>query len=261
MNFYKYQGTGNDFVIIDDRQSVFNPEPRLVNAMCHRRFGIGADGLLLYRLHDTADFEMLYFNSNGHPGTMCGNGGRCIVKWAWESGLIGRNTRFEAPDGTHEAKVGEDELISLEMSHITSIKQSGKDWILDTGSPHYVIFRDQVDEIDVFQKGRAIRYSPEYQAKGINVNFVRMLDDHAIEVRTYERGVEAETYSCGTGVIASAIAAYFHQGLTNVQNRTTVQTKGGTLEVLFSANAKGKIGDVWLKGPAEKVFEGIYDQE
>lgn len=258
LRFFKYQGTGNDFVIIDDRNKQFEPNPGSIKQMCDRRFGIGGDGLILYRQTPNADFHMVYYNADGYPGTMCGNGGRCIVKWAWESGLIGKKAQFDAPDGIHKAQIGQNGLISLQMNDVTELEQKENDWVLDTGSPHYVIFKKQVDELDVFHEGKLVRNSTYYKDHGINVNFVQILDEGNVKVRTYERGVEMETYSCGTGVIASAIAAYYQLQLQRPHYQVKVHTKGGPLEVNFKVAHNGGIRDIWLNGPAEKVFEGYY---
>ena len=255
--FYKYQGTGNDFVIMDNRSGQLNGlSTEQVRLLCDRRFGIGADGLMLLNNHTNYDFEMKYYNSDGRESTMCGNGGRCLVKFAHDMGLIKTTYRFIAVDGEHEAEVESDGTVSLKMNDVNLIKKIGQDYVLDTGSPHFVQLTNDVMRLDVFRKGREIRNSNGYKEKGINVNFVEQLHDtDKIIVRTYERGVEDETLSCGTGVTAAALVCYHND---NGYNHVQVQTKGGTLSVDYD-----KVGDsfknIWLTGPAEKVFEGTVE--
>jgi diaminopimelate epimerase len=257
LHFYKYQGTGNDFVIMDNRSGELDGlTEEQVKFMCDRRFGIGGDGLMLLNSHPQYDFEMKYYNSDGRESSMCGNGGRCLVKFAHDIGMVKTNYNFIAVDGKHDAKVNTDGTVSLKMNDVESINRVGQDFVLDTGSPHFVQLTGDVMDMDVFKKGREIRYSDEYKAKGINVNFVeRTIDKDQIIVRTYERGVEDETFSCGTGVTAAALVCHRND---NGINRVPVQTKGGMLSVEYD-----KVGDsfknIWLTGPAEKVFEGTID--
>lgn len=253
LHFYKYQGTGNDFVILDNRNNELLLTSEQISFLCHRRFGIGADGLMLLNTLPGYDFEMKYFNADGGESTMCGNGGRCLTKFAFDRGIVKRDYRFLAIDGEHEASLEMDGNIALKMKNVPQVRYEHGDYILDTGSPHYVHLVNDVSYMDVVEKGRHIRYNNTFKADGINVNFVQQTDDSdRIIVRTYERGVEDETFSCGTGVTAAALVCYHNE---NGYNRVEVDTKGGRLSVEYD-----KIGDsfqnVWLIGPAVKVFEG-----
>jgi diaminopimelate epimerase len=254
LSFYKYQGTGNDFIILDNRKNEYSSlTKKQVHFLCDRRFGIGADGLMLLNAHSVYDFEMKYFNSDGGESTMCGNGGRCLVKFANDIGVIRNKYKFIAIDGEHEASVDLDGVVSLKMNDVDEVEYKGDHCILNTGSPHFVQNKADVMQMDVYAEGHKIRYSPAFKQEGINVNFVEQLEEpDKILVRTYERGVEDETYSCGTGVTAAALVSYHNE---NGFNHVNVQTKGGLLSVEYD-----KIGDsfknIWLTGPAEKVFEG-----
>lgn len=252
--FYKYQGTGNDFIILDNRNGTFDGlKQGDVATLCHRRFGIGADGLMLLNSHPDHDFEMKYYNANGLESTMCGNGGRCLVKFAYDQGIIKTTYTFLAIDGVHEAGIDMDGLVSLKMNDVREIRSQQGYYILDTGSPHYVAFTNRVMEMDVARRGREIRYSPLFEQEGINVNFVEQADDSGrITVRTYERGVEDETLSCGTGVTAAALLSHHN---ANGFNRVEVQTKGGRLSVEYDKRGD-EYTDIWLIGPAEKVYKG-----
>jgi diaminopimelate epimerase len=257
IRFHKYQGTGNDFIIIDNREALFaSLSPEIVKFLCDRRFGIGADGLMLLNLNQDFDFEMVYFNSDGNEGSMCGNGGRCLVKFAHEMGIRRSIYHFVASDGPHEAEMEHDGTVSLRMKDINKIEENRGDFILDTGSPHYVRLVSNVGEMDVFQKGRDIRYSDAFAKNGINVNFVSFKEDDEIMVRTYERGVENETLSCGTGVTAAAIVCYHNE---NGFNEVTVHTRGGKLSVEYDRIDDNNYSNIWLCGPALKVFEGIVE--
>lgn len=253
IDFVKYQGTGNDFVIIDDRNETFPASDQtLVERLCHRRFGVGADGLILLQNHPDYDFRMVYFNADGAEGSMCGNGGRCIVRFAHDLDLFKNKTRFLAVDGEHLAEVqGED--IFLKMSNVTAIENRDEQLFLDTGSPHVVQFSDDLESFDVVGEGRTIRYSPTFQPGGTNVNFAQVVDGTTLFVRTYERGVEDETYSCGTGVTAVALVA--HQQL-HIPNPVAIQTIGGNLRVSFNPKADGQFDGIYLIGPAKRVFSG-----
>lgn len=258
ISFAKYQGTGNDFILIDDRNEQFPVSQPLIEFLCHRRFGIGADGLILLRNAEGYDFRMVYFNADGCEGSMCGNGGRCTVRFAQDLGLFEENTTFLAVDGEHKAAACEDEIF-LNMSNVASYQQDGEAYFLNTGSPHYVVFVENVEETDVVTVGKQIRYGDVYGPKGgTNVNFVQVLDEQSLYVRTYERGVEDETYSCGTGVTASALMAYQQLGMAEPIN---VKTKGGNLRVSFVAQASGQFESVYLIGPAVRVFEGVFKVE
>jgi diaminopimelate epimerase len=255
--FYKYQGTGNDFIILDNRKGhVGQLTWQQVAGLCNRRFGIGGDGLMLLSAHPEYDFEMVYFNSDGKPSSMCGNGGRCLVKFAYDLGLTKTTYHFIAIDGPHEASVNNDGSVALKMNDVRGIKNHNGKYILNTGSPHFIDFSDDVMHLDVFKKGRAIRYSPQFEKEGINVNFVEQTQDvDQIIVRTYERGVEDETLSCGTGVTAAALVC-FHNDMGF--NRVEVKTKGGQLSVEYDKSGD-EYTNIWLNGPAEKVFEGTID--
>lgn len=251
--FYKYQGTGNDFVMIDDRNETFPINPNLIAQLCHRRFGIGADGLILLRNHAEYDFQMLYFNADGGEGSMCGNGGRCTVRFAHDLGIIEDSTRFLAVDGEHLASVCEEEIF-LKMQDVSVIEHHQDYDFMNTGSPHYVTYFSDLQTLDVYEKGHQIRYADEWVARGgTNVNFVEILNSETLFVRTYERGVEDETYSCGTGVTACALSAYFRQG---IQEPINIRTLGGNLRVSFTATAENTFENIYLIGPAKRVFEG-----
>jgi diaminopimelate epimerase len=280
MHFVKYQGTGNDFILIDNRELVYFEERNYdefdviirkydnidVKTLCHPKFGIGADGLMLLQDVEGYDFEMVYYNSDGNISTMCGNGGRCIVAFAGELGILkSEKVNFLAIDGPHEAlylpnfsKEKATISVELQLKNVNKILKVGNDFVLDTGSPHYVQFVENIDEIDIIKKAHLIRYGERYRAEGINVNFVEIIDAETIKVRTYERGVENETLSCGTGVTASSISF-----LSKLKNLTTgiytvnVNTPGGALQVrFFYSNLDNEFQNVTLIGPAVKVFEG-----
>jgi diaminopimelate epimerase len=250
--FNKYQGAGNDFIIIDNRNNVFNPEDSsLINKLCNRKFGIGADGLILINEKQGFDFEMVYFNSDGFEGSMCGNGGRCAADFAIRCGFAGKKQTFMAIDGIHNV-VSEDGLIRLKMNDVNQYRLVNGNYFINTGSPHYVIFTGELENLDVFNEGKKIRYLKEFLPGGTNVNFVEP-QKKGIYVRTFERGVENETLSCGTGVTASAIASVLSGHF--VSGSVNVRTKGGNLSVDFNAEGE-KITNIWLCGPATFVFEG-----
>jgi len=251
--FYKYQGTGNDFVIIDNREDRFyKNDSKRIARLCDRRFGIGADGLILLEEHYSCDFRMIYFNADGHESSMCGNGGRCITHFAHFLGIIKDQATFEAIDGLHHAVI-DGGVIKLQMQSVTEINKDKDAVVLDTGSPHYVTLTSNVSEIDVNKEGAKIRFSKPYHEKGININFVEKINDGEFMVRTYERGVEGETLSCGTGVTAIALAMHYI-GETE-KNLVTLQTKGGTLQVNFKSGQR-VYQDIWLIGPANQVYKG-----
>ena len=252
ITFYKYQGTGNDFVIIDNRDGSIHLSKEQVALLCHRRFGIGADGLMLLNTLEGYDFAMKYYNADGNESTMCGNGGRCLSRFARDCGIDRTEYSFMAIDGVHEAVFAENGWVELKMTDVKSIGTHDNDFVLNTGSPHYV--QQVADEkmVDVFAAGKAIRNSSPFVKEGINVNFVAIKEE-GLFVRTYERGVEDETLSCGTGVTASALAlGKKNEGL----NIVAIKTLGGDLRVKFIALADGSFTDVWLCGPAEFVFKG-----
>ncbi|RSK38310.1 diaminopimelate epimerase [Mangrovimonas spongiae] len=253
VEFYKYQGTGNDFVMIDNRQLQFDKNnTKLVAQLCDRRFGIGADGLILLENHDTADFKMVYYNSDGNPSTMCGNGGRCLVAFAKFLGMIENSTTFEAVDGLHHARI-ENDVVKLQMQDVTKIEANNDFVFLDTGSPHHVTCVNDVADFNVKQEGAKIRYSDLYGKAGSNVNFVSKISDDTFRLRTYERGVEDETLSCGTGATAVALAMNYI-GETE-KNLITLNVEGGQVQVTFNKVDNG-YDNVWLIGPAKQVFKG-----
>lgn len=255
--FFKYQGTGNDFVMIDNRAGVYGAAtPERNRLLCDRRFGIGADGLILLQNHPDYDFEMVYFNSDGNESTMCGNGGRCIVAFANMLGIVGDGCRFLAIDGPHDARIADD-LVELKMGDVQMIERIGEDFWLDTGSPHYVTTVASVEQTDIVALGKSIRYNERFKAEGTNVNAVERVGVGHIAVRTYERGVEDETLSCGTGVTAAAICA--HQlGWTNADETTKVDVQGGQLSIKLNPAGTG-YQNLWLIGPATQVFKGTID--
>lgn len=257
MIFYKYQGTGNDFILIDNRNTIFDRKnTQLVAQLCHRHFGIGADGLMLLQNKQNADFEMVYYNSDGNESSMCGNGGRCIVAFAKQLGIIKERASFIAIDGSHDAWINENNWVGLKMMDVNQIEQEGKEYFLNTGSPHYVVSVNDIEHVDVSQEGKKIRYNDRFREKGTNVNFIERKKDFLF-VRTYERGVEAETLSCGTGVTASAIVAAL-QGFATNENSCSVNTLGGDLTVSFNKKNNQQFTDIWLEGPATFVFKGEF---
>lgn len=259
LQFYKYQGTGNDFVILDNRENEYSSlSPTQVKFLCDRRFGIGADGLMLLNVHADYDFEMVYFNADGNPGSMCGNGGRCLVKFASDCGLKKTTYRFIASDGPHEAEIDLQGIVRLKMKDVEKANDFTDHFILDTGSPHYVQFVQNLQKMNVTEEGRKIRYNEEFAAKGINVNFVEALNNDSIFVRTYERGVENETLSCGTGVTAAALVSAHHE---NGFNEIAVETRGGKLSVEFNLSEDRRYSNIWLCGPAEFVFKGTIEMK
>lgn len=254
IHFFKYQGTGNDFVILDNRNWSYTAlTTDRIRFLCDRRFGIGADGLMLLNPHPGYDFEMKYYNADGRESTMCGNGGRCLVKFAYDMGIRKNEYSFLAVDGPHLAEIDVDGIVSLKMKNVQEIDEFKGDFILDTGSPHYIRMVTDVQDLDVYHNGMDIRYSSDFAKEGINVNFVEQRRPDEIFVRTYERGVEDETLSCGTGVTASALACYHNDCGYNF---VRVITKGGRLSVRFDRTADNSYENIWLSGPAEKVFEG-----
>lgn len=258
LKFEKYHGTGNDFIIIDNRNSKYELSTEKIKFLCDRHFGIGADGLMLLESSKNYDFEMKYFNSDGKLGTMCGNGGRCIAAFAKKNNVAGDNINFMASDGSHFAEIisynDKKYFVKLKLSNVNGYKTIGDDFLLDTGSPHYVIFVEDIENIDVYALGAKIRYDKSISENGVNVNFVEISENEII-VRTYERGVEAETLSCGTGVTASSIAYYLK---TRKSDNIKVKTKGGELFVSFCFNNE-QFEDIYLQGFAEFVFNGEID--
>ncbi len=254
INFDKYEGTGNDFVMIDNRNDFFpKNDVKLIAHLCDRRFGIGADGLILLENDAESDFKMVYYNSDGNQSTMCGNGGRCLVAFAKKLQIIDNSTSFMAVDGIHHATISDDNIVSLQMKNVDFVNSQSNYTFLDTGSPHHIEMVASISNLDVKFQGAAIRYSDLYGSAGANVNFVEQISDDTFSIRTYERGVEDETLSCGTGATAAAIAMNFI-GKTNL-NSIKINVQGGKLEVSFDKKDT-HYSNVFLKGPATFVFQG-----
>lgn len=252
--FYKYHGAGNDFILVDNRDLQFPADNIAYIAwLCDRRFGIGADGLMLLQNAAGYDFEMRYFNSDGREASMCGNGGRCITAFAQKLGLVTNKAGFLAVDGYHEACLLEGGVVDLKMSDVTGLEDHDPEFYLNTGSPHFVRFVEAIEQVNVYESGREVRYNDRFKAQGTNVNFVQQRGHH-LTVYTYERGVEAETLACGTGITASALCAARRDN--RVSGSYSVTAKGGELSVAFEAAGAG-FRNIWLKGPAEFVFQGI----
>ena len=256
INFSKYQGTGNDFILVDDRENKIRFSSDQIEHLCNRRFGIGADGLILLRNRPGYDFEMVYYNADGNESSMCGNGGRCITAFARRTGVVKGESKFWAIDGEHQAIITNDAdiIVKLKMIDVKEIEVHPDFIFLDTGSPHYVKFVNDVKSVDVVAEGRKIRNNERFAEKGTNVNFVQTTDGELI-VRTYERGVEDETLSCGTGVTASALAAVFKDKSRRKKGVVSITTPGGKLKVYFETNGVG-FSNIWLEGPATYVYSG-----
>jgi diaminopimelate epimerase len=250
--FFKYQGTGNDFIMIDDRNETFPlNDVAIIAKWCDRKFGIGADGLILLQNHDSLDFKMVYFNADGNPSSMCGNGGRCIARFAQQLGIVKDTASFDAVDGTHHATLT-DQVVSLHMSDVNAVEQHEGHIFTNTGSPHHIQLTQNIGEIDVFTEGKKLRYAL-YGDTGANINFVEPVAQNHYKVRTYERGVENETLSCGTGVTAVALAMHAIGRATG--NDIILETPGGKLQVAFKTSGSS-YRDIWLTGPATAVFKG-----
>ena len=248
--FFKYHGAGNDFILIDNRTQNIHLSEQQIAQLCHRRFGIGADGLMFLESDKSSDFKMKYYNSDGKEGSMCGNGGRCIVAFAHEIGIRKEHYHFMASDGLHEAVLDKTE-VNLKMIDVTDIQKLDSDWFLNTGSPHAIEIVDNINSINVEKQGEKLRHDPRFGEKGTNVNFIEVHQNH-LKIRTYERGVEAETLACGTGAVASAIIA---NQLYPQYKKFNLKALGGNLEVSFE-KTDSAYSNIWLKGPAVKVFEG-----
>ena len=254
--FFKYQGTGNDFVMIDNRMGEFPlQEKQRITAICDRRFGVGADGVIVLQNHNTADFVMHYFNADGQLGSFCGNGGRCVVAFAKHLGIIDKQTNFAAFDGFHDATISGN-IVSLSMRDVDHVQTYPTHTFLDTGSPHHIEFVKETKNLDVRTQGALIAHNDTYGEEGTNVNFVEVGEAREIQVRTFERGVENETLSCGTGVTAAALAAFSTGKVTN--SKIEVHTLGGVLTVSFTPSGKG-FSDIVLTGPTELVFSGTLE--
>ena len=255
--FYKYQGTGNDFICIDNRQREHSLTKGTIKKLCNRRYGIGADGLILLQNEEGYDFRMVYYNADGGESTMCGNGGRCITLFARDCGIVKDHYSFLAADGPHESVIDRDR-VNLRMKDVNQVEKMPDGWYVDTGSPHYMSYVMDLEQIDLVKEAWNIRYSDAYREDGVNVNFLCLHDDKdGLVMRTYERGVEAETLSCGTGVTAAAIVSYEAGKIR--KDHIDVHTPGGDLEVSFSPQKEGGYKNVWLKGPAAYVFKGSFE--
>ena len=256
LHFYKYEGCGNDFILFDNRKKDINLNTEKIKQLCDRHFGIGADGLMLLENLKGYDFKMVYFNSDGNQSSMCGNGGRCITAFAKRLGIIKNEAHFMAIDGEHISII-EKEIISLKMNDVSKIETHSDYFFLNTGSPHVVKWVKNIDDYNVFEEGKRIRYSEPFNSKGgTNVNFVELKNDK-LKIRTYERGVENETLACGTGVTAAALVEALTAKPTHT-NLCNVISMGGNLSVTYKKHHDNSFTDIWLKGPAGFVFEGDY---
>lgn len=250
--FFKYQGTGNDFIMIDDRSEIFDlNNHELIAHFCHRKFGIGADGLILIRNHQEADFEMIYFNADGYLTSLCGNGSRCAVMFAHQLNIIKDQCRFLTVEGILDAKI-KDNLVHLKMPDVDNVESYENHYFLHTGSPHHICYVDDIENYDVYNNGRKIRNGAPYFEEGSNVNFVKSIAENKIFVRTYERGVEDETLSCGTGVTAAALV----HSLKGATSPVKINTLGGELQISFEKEVGNKFKNIHLIGPAVLVFGG-----
>jgi diaminopimelate epimerase len=255
IHFHKYQATGNDFVLIDNRDGNVSLSAEQIGKLCDRKFGIGADGVMLIEKHPILDFNLVYYNRDGSP-SLCGNGSRAAVKMAAALGIISGHTKFNAYDGEHEAHLLANGNVRLKMNDVRDVKKEGDTIFINTGSPHHIEFVRETEKVNVFKEGQSIRYSEKYKPAGTNVNFVE-LQPNEILVRTYERGVEDETLSCGTGVTAAALAASFK----GYNSPIKIKTPGGELSVEFTIGQQVAFKDIFLIGPAKKVFEGSFELE
>lgn len=257
LSFHKYQGTGNDFIMLDNLDGKYTHlTVRQIQDICNRRFGVGADGLIKINRIENYDFEVDYYNADGTK-SFCGNGARCSVMFANELGLIKNNeTSFWAIDGEHKAILSTTEvhLQMTNVSHVNEVDQQAFE--MNTGSPHYLNYVKSIDEMDVIAYGKSIRFNDIYNEEGINVNLIEELGSNEIIVYTYERGVEDETLSCGTGVTAAALS-YAYKNNLNGNVHVSVKTKGGELAVKF--HRAESFSDIWLIGPAKFVFKGNYE--
>jgi diaminopimelate epimerase len=251
IHFSKYQGTGNDFVIIDNRDGSISLSNQQIAFLCDRRFGVGADGLMLLGTATGYDFSMTYYNADGTEGSMCGNGGRCLVQFAHDNGIVQEHYSFIAIDGPHEARIHNNGWVHLKMTDVKAVEKGEDFFVTNTGSPHYIKMVNDLENQDVFNEGKSIRFNERFSKEGINVNFVEQQKEHLF-VRTYERGVENETYSCGTGVTAAAITSYLHK---EGEQEVPIQTLGGKLAVSFNNQGGGHFNHIWLKGPGTFVYK------
>lgn len=264
IQFAKYEGAGNDFILIDNREGIFTPDAQRIARLCDRHFGIGADGLMTLSRSTEEDCAMRYFNADGSEGEMCGNGARCFALFAEHLGVGGEHKYFTAVDGLHTATIrrtkGTAGSVELSLGDVREIRSGNGWWFLNTGVPHYVEFVEALDAVDVCGRGRAIRYDTARFDRGTNVNFVHVEGNGRISVRTYERGVEAETLACGTGATAAALITNY--ALQPDTTRYEITVPGGVLSVRFSREPHTEhYTNIRLTGPARRVFEGEFETE
>ena len=256
ISFSKYNGAGNDFIVIDNRYNKLSLTKSQIFKLCNRNVGIGADGIISIENSDKTDFEILHYTSDGTLGSLCGNGSRCAVSFAYRNKIINKETRFEAFDGSHKAEIINDELIIMQMKLNSKIIENEYGVWLDTGSPHLIVEANNTDIIDVKNAGQSIRYNDFYKEEGVNVNFVEKVSDDVFKIRTYERGVEDETKACGTGSTASAICMNY-LGRTK-SNEIKMKCQGGDLNIKF-INTDDEFSNISITGPAKFVFEGVIE--
>jgi len=254
--FSKYNGAGNDFIVIDHRKNNIEYNPSLIEKLCNRNFGIGGDGLILIKESKSTDFEIFHYTPDGNLGSLCGNGSRCAISFAYRNKIIGRKTKFHAFDGIHNAEIINDNLVKMEMKINSEIIENEFGTWVDTGSPHLVIEKDNTDELDVNLLGSSIRYNEYYKKEGVNVNFIEKISNESFKIRTYERGVENETLACGTGSTASAICMNYIG--KSQSNNITMKCRGGDLKVEFISK-DNLFTNISITGPAKLVFEGQID--
>ena len=256
IKFSKYNGAGNDFIVVDDRKNIIDNNPSLIKKLCNRNFGIGGDGLILIKESKSTDFEIFHYTPDGNLGSLCGNGSRCAISFAYNNKIIDKKTIFDAFDGTHNAEIINDSLVKMEMKINSEIIENEYGTWVDTGSPHLVIEKDNTDELDVNSLGSSIRYNEYYKKEGVNVNFIEKISNESFKIRTYERGVENETLACGTGSTASAICMNYLG--KSQSNNITMKCRGGDLKVEFISK-DNLFTNISITGPAKLVFEGQID--
>jgi len=258
LNFSKYEGAGNDFIVIDDRKQSFPKEDvNFISHLCHRQFGIGADGLILLREVKDFDFQMVYFNSDGRESSMCGNGARCITQFAHDIGIVSDKYQFKAIDGSHESIILSNNIATVKMSDVMGIEIGSDYYFINTGSPHCVIFINDLDALDIIKEAHKVRYNGRFKTDGVNVNFVTVTTNEN-RMRTYERGVENETLACGTGTVAVAIALAEKNKNTSLHQQYLIKAPGGNLKVTFNRKTE-EFTNIWLEGPVHRVFSGVYE--
>jgi diaminopimelate epimerase len=256
IEFAKYHGAGNDFIVLNDLKDNFKfLNTEIINKLCDRHFGIGANGLIRIQNSDVSDFKMIYYNSDGKEGSMCGNGSRCAVVFANNIGVSFKSKSFTAYDGLHAFQYYSDKLVKVGMNDVSSITKIGNDYLINTGSPHLVIISSDIDQKNIKDLGAKIRYSETYKVEGVNVNFIEIKND-VVFIRTYERGVEDETLACGTGCTAAAIISSILKNDFAFNQSVNIKALGGLLKVDFTAEGKNIYKNIFLEGPVEKVFEG-----